>query len=394
MTKPKSDAEPQKKNRRAHGEGGLYQRESDGKWVGTLELGWIDGKRKRQVIYGATQDEVRIAMTRRLADRDRGIIRSTDRQTVAQFLESWLSDVVTPSLRPATVKSYRDLVERHVIPSLGKKQLTKLSVQDVQRLLNERQQSGLSPRSVQYIRGVLRSALNLAMKWELVPRNVAALAQPPRIQPREMRFLTTDEALKLLEAARGNRLEGLYRVAIAIGLRQGEAFGLRWSDVDLAKGTLTVRNALQRIDGKAVLVPPKTARSRRIITVPPQLVAALKRHRAVQLADRMIAGPRWQEMDLVFSSPIGTPLDPSNIRRQLLELLKTAGLPPMRFHDLRHTAASLLVAEGVHPRTVMEILGHSQIAITMNTYSHVSSETMKDATNRMGALLMSDEETA
>lgn len=393
MAKTTDDAQPRKKNRRAHGEGGIFQRASDGRWVGTIELGWVDGKRKRRVIYGATQEAVRMEITKLVAERDRGVIRSTDRQTVAQFLEAWLRDVVAPSCRPATLKSYRELVDRHIVPTLGKKHLAKLSVQDVQRLLNTKHDEGLSPRSVQYIRGVLRSALNRAVKWELVPRNVASLAEPPRSTPKEMRFLTTDEALRFLVAAKGDRLEALYRVAVALGLRQGEAFGLRWSDVDLDRATLVVRNALQRVDGQAVLVPPKTARSRRTISVPPQLIGALKRHRIVQLEERMIAGSRWQDLDLVFASPIGTPLDPSNIRRQFLALLKKADLPPMRFHDLRHTAASLLVAEGVHPRTVMEILGHSQIAITMNTYSHVSSETMKDATNRMGALLLGDEET-
>jgi integrase len=201
--------------------------------------------------------------------------------------------------------------------------------------------------------------------------------------------LSPDEARCFLEAIRGDRLEALYLVALGAGLRQGEILGLAWADVDLEHATLTVRNALQRVDGRLVLVEPKSVTSRRVVALPIIVVDALRAHRTRQREDRLLAGWRWQDdpRGLVFTTTIGTPMDGIAVTRRFQALLAGAGLPRQRFHDLRHACASLLLAQGVAPRVVMETLGHSQISLTLNTYSHVIPALGREAANRMDEML-------
>jgi integrase len=209
-----------------------------------------------------------------------------------------------------------------------------------------------------------------------------------------VRTLSSEQARSFLDAVQGDRLEALYTVAIALGLRQGEILGLRWIDVDFDAGTITVARALQRVGGRLMFVPPKSARSLRTVSMPTTLVAALRAHRARQLQERLAAGPDWNPDDLVFTSSTGTPLDSRNVTRRFQAALERAGLPRMRFHDARHTCATLLLAQGVQPRVVMETLGHSQISLTMNTYAHVIPELQREAADRMEAVLAGDETTS
>lgn len=198
---------------------------------------------------------------------------------------------------------------------------------------------------------------------------------------------TPTQARTFLDAIRGDRLEALYAVAVALGLRQGEILGLRWADVDLDVGKITVCQALQRVDGRLTFVEPKSRRSRRTIPMPPTVARALRAHRARQLEERLTGGPDWNEHDLVFVSTTGTPLDGRNLTRRFQAVLERAGLPRMRFHDARHTCASLLLAQGVQPRVIMETLGHSQIGLTLNTYAHVIPELQREAAERMEEVL-------
>jgi integrase len=222
-----------------------------------------------------------------------------------------------------------------------------------------------------------------------VTRNAARLAEPPRVPRREVRPLSLDQARTFLHAIAGNPFEALYLVALGIGLRQGELLGLAWSDLDLEGGTLTVRNALQRVDSRLVLVEPKSVTSHRVVALPAIVVASLRAHRVRQAEGRLRAGTRWVEdpRDLVFRTTIGTPLDGITVTRRFQALLADLRLPRQRFHDLRHCCASLLMAQGVAPRVVMETLGHSQIALTLNTYSHVNPALGRAAADRMNELL-------
>ena len=220
----------------------------------------------------------------------------------------------------------------------------------------------------------------------MTTRNVATLVDLPRVQRQEVLALSPSDARAVVEAVKGDRLEALVVVTLATGLRQGEALGLGWQDVDLEAGGLRVRHALQRMNRSVQLVEPKTSRSRRQVALPASVVTILRDHRKRQLQERLWAGSRWQEGGFVFTSSIGTPMMGSDVTRRFQSLLAAAGLPRMRFHDLRHGAASLLLAQGVHPRVVMEMLGHSTIALTMNVYSHVIPELQREAADKMEAV--------
>lgn len=368
--------------RRGHNEGSIRQR-TDGTWEVRLSL--PDGKRKS--LYGRTRREVQDKLRTALRDLDAGLDLGTSRQTVGQFLDRWLEEIARPNVRPSTYTSYAHHVRQNLKPTLGHLELGKLTPQHVQRLMNEKAKTGLSPRSVQLMRATLRRALGYAVKWSLVSRNVATLVDPPRTVRTPVQPLTTEQARHFIEHTKGDRLGPLFHVAIASGLRQGELFGLRWEDVDFAVGTITVRYALQRIDGKPTLVEPKTDKSRRMVTLPASALAALRVQKDRQAFERQVQGESWREWSLVFTSSIGTPLEPSNVTHRFQKHLADAGLPRQRFHDLRHCAASLLLAGGVAPRTIMGILGHSQISLTMNTYAHLSPALERDAADRLEALL-------
>ncbi len=256
------------------------------------------------------------------------------------------------------------------------------------------QERGLG-RTIKVLHAILHKAMDQALKWGMVPRNVLDAVETPKIEKKEFRPLTIEETEKFLDAALEDRLYALYVLAVTCGLRFGELLGLKWEDVDLTERRLTVRNQLQWIpgagpDGKAEprLIPPKTAKSRRTIRLPDVAVFALKRHKALQTQERLRAGDLWQDWGLVFTTEIGTPLDKSNVRnRSFYPLLEKARLPRIRFHDLRHTCATLLLTQGVHPKLVQEQLGHSEISMTLDTYSHIIGPMMDEVARTMDGLL-------
>jgi integrase len=369
-------------SRRGHGEGSIYQRQ-DGRWCAAVDLGYVNGKRKRKLIYGKTRKAVAEALKKALHDQQQGVPIAVERQTVEQFLGTWLDDKVKVNNRPKTYYSYKDIVRLHINPSLGHIQLSKVSPKHIQSLLSQKRNDGLSPRTVQYIRAILRMALAQAVKWGAVPRNAAALTDPPKVERYSTRPLTAEQGEMLLEAARDDRLEALYRVALSLGLRQGEVLGLRWQDIDFDARTLRIEVALQSVGGTLQLAPPKTANSRRTLPLPAALVTALEAHRIRQLEERLVAGKRWKEHGLVFPTSVGTPISPRNLVRSFKALLKRAYLPDIRFHDLRHSCASILAAQGVPPRVAMEILGHASITTTQNIYTHVFDDAKRQAADVM-----------
>ena len=368
--------------RRGNAEGSVYQR-ADGRWVAQVKP--VDGTRVYR--YARTRAEAAAKLTLLLKAASDGLPMPPERQTVGAYLEEWLETTAKPGLRPASYVSYAGIVRGHLVPELGKVPLSRLTPQQVQAMMNRKLEAGLSPRRVDYLRGVLRRALNDALRWGLVARNVATLVRPPKRERFEIRPLDPAQARAFLEAVRGDRLEALYSVALAIGLRQGEALGLRWEDVDLEAGLLHVRKALQRIDEQWQFVEPKSPRSRRTVHLPAVVVESLWAHRAAQREERLLAGAEWEDWGLVFTTPLGRPLDASNVTHAFQRHVARAGLPRQRFHDLRHACASLLLAQGVNPRVVMEVLGHSQITLTLDTYSHVIPALQVEAAARMDTLL-------
>jgi integrase len=369
--------------RRGHNEGSIHKRK-DGRWVSAMT---VEGLR-RKYYYGRTREEASSKLKAAMAAYSKGQAPSTnERLTIGQFLVDWLSETAKPTVRPSTYRGYEGKIRTHILPELANTRLVKLTPQKLEAFLNEKRASGLSPQTVQHLRAILRAALSDAVKWGLVTQNVGALVDGPRVPHRDVQPLSADEAHSLLDAAKTHRLGALFSVALAVGLRQGEALGLSWTDLDLDSGTLSVRKTLQRVDGDFVFVEPKTARSRRTIAVPSVAIAAVRTHRARQMEERLAAGPLWEDSGLVFTTATGRPLQGSNVTRAFQQLLARAGLRRQRFHDLRHSCASLLLAQGVHPRVVMETLGHSQIALTMNTYSHVLPPLQREAAARMDEVL-------
>lgn len=366
--------------RRGHGEGAIYQRESDGLWCTSVDLGVINGKRKRKVIYGKTRKEVAEKLKALHRDQLLGVKLSAEQLSTGVFLDRWLEQVVSVRNRPRTHISYSDTVRLYIKPHLATIPLLKLTPEHVQAMLNALSAQGLAPRTVAYTRAVLRKALNQAMRWGHVHRNVATLVDVPAARRHTIAPLTLEQARALLKAVQGHRLEALYRLTLSLGLRRGEALGLRWQDVDLEGKTLRIVMALQRIKGKLVLDAPKTRSSARQLPLPDVLVITMRAHHAAQEEERAAAGEEWQEQGLVFPTGTGTPTEPRNLVRHFKDALRAAELPDTtRFHDLRHSCATFLIAQGVHPRVVMEILGHSQIGITMDTYAHVLPESQRQA---------------
>jgi len=373
--------------RRGHGEGSIHQRK-DGRWCAIVDLGWVNGKRKRKYLYGATRKEVADALKVLHRDLAAGVAISTDRQTVKTFLTRWLSEVVSQRNKTRTYEGYERIVELYLTPSLGTIPLGKLGPQHVQHMVNELVAKGLAPNTIRNVRAVLRRALNQAMRWRLVTYNAASLVETPRIEQEEMSALTEQQARALLRTLKGDRLEALYRVALSLGLRRGEVLGLRWEDIDFEAATLRVAQTLQRTRTKGLIIStPKTKSSLRSLSIPRVLLAALKNHKEQQ--DREgLDNPH----NLVFISTKGTPIDPDDITHRFKAFVKEAGLPDdIHFHSLRHSCATLLLAQGVPMYVVKEILGHSQISTTMR-YTHPTPDTMRDATAEMDTLFPEENE--
>jgi integrase len=373
--------------RRGPQEGSIYLRASDGRWAGSVHLGYEDGKRVRKHVLGHSRKEVvdRMDALLRANREDRPI--PDQRVKVGPFLRQWLDEVARPTIRPSTYDSYADIVTLHLAPGLGRIALAKLAPADVQAFLNRKLASGLSPRRVQYIHAVLRRALVTAERWGMVSRNVARLVDNPRVTRHEITPLTPEQAHVLIDAAVADRHRALWITALGTGLRQGELLALRWEDVDLETGRLRVRHSLANVDGKLTLQEPKTDRSRRSLILPDAVATALRAHRTRQKMDQLVAGSRWADSGHVFATMLGKPHHAATITRCFQDALDRAELPRVRFHDLRHSAATFLLAQGMTLEDVKNQLGHSTIVLTSNTYGHVLEQRQRQVARAMDAVL-------
>jgi integrase len=274
-------------------------------------------------------------------------------------------------VRQRTYERYESIVRVHLVPAIGKVKLKALTPDHVRGLYREKLDGGLAPRTVLHIHRTLSKALKQAVMDGLIPRNAAAPVKPPRPRGEEIRPLTREQVRALFEAAREDRLEALYVLAVTAGLRRGELQGLKWEDLDLEAGTLQVRRTLSEPRGGYIFEAPKSGKGRNI-RLTQRARTALREHRKRQLEERMLLGILWHENGLVFPSSVGTPISGGNLNRAFKALLKRAEPPEKtRFHDLRHTCATLLMRQGVNPKFVQELLGHADISLTLNVYSHV-----------------------
>jgi integrase len=372
--------------------GSVYERE-DGRWEGKVTL--PGGKRKS--VYATSSKECVAKMQELLNDVRLGMPIPGKDQTLTTFLETWITDVIAPNRAASTTSNYRQLIRLYIIPSLGKRMLTKLTGQDIQRFENQLRQQAvrrtgqpMGERTIQLCHGILRASLNKAVKFGLIHRNPVLSVDPPKVRRVEVRPLNPDQARVLLQSVRGSRLEAFFTVAISLGVRPGEALGLTWDDVNWSLGTIFIHQQLQRnAEGRLAHADLKTERSRRVIHLPSIT------HRTRQLEERLKAW-KWEDTDLIFctsgdrqGSVGGRPLQHRNVYRLLQSELEKAGLPHQRLYDLRHLAASLLLVQGASMREVMEVLGHSQMSLTSDTYSHVFEASGKANAERMNNILSS-----
>lgn len=391
---------------RGQGEGSIYRRQADGRWVGSIQLEPQSGHRRRKVVYGKTEGEVVAKVKQLNFEIARGLPPPNSRITVEELLRRWLSDVVPGRVTPSTLHNYRVIGEQHIIPALGKRRLIALTALDVQMLLRNKQESrlprrvqtkkglverpapgGYSPRTVKLIQGVLGQALGQAERWGMVARNVVTLTDRPREVQSERRTLTPEQTRTLLDAARGERLEAAFVLLLSLGLRRGELLGLRWADIDFDNGVVTVAQALSRVGSRLVLGPPKTERSRRQVNLPREVASSLRAHRTRQAAEGLLLGDAWHDTGLVLTTEAGAPMDPSNFRRIFDRVTTKAGLSGWRPHELRHSCASILLAQGVPLEVVSRFLGHSSIRITADVYGHILDPQSEQAAQAMSAAL-------
>ena len=372
--------------RRLAGEGTIYRRK-DGTWSAQLSL-----PEGRKTYYGRTQKEVRDKLLTARKDAKKGLVIFGPSPTLGDFCTRWLNDVVKPSVRPRTWENYVLNVDR-LRPYLGSKRLSTLKPEEVQAAYGRLLDSGLTARSVHQAHAVLHRALHQAVVWGLVGRNVGDAVAAPRPIRHEMHTLSRDEVWRLFSVTRGDRLYPLWVVLATTGLRVGEALGLGWDAVDFEGRRLLIGRALQRQRGKGlVLVEPKTGRSRRAVHVSQLVLTALRERRTRQLEERLFTGQSWEDNGLIFTKVSGRPMDSGMVSWSLHKALDAADLPRVRVHDLRHTAATLLLAEGVHPKVVQELLRHSSITLTLDTYSHVVPGLHAEAAARMDVLFQSVDE--
>jgi integrase len=342
---------------------------ADGRWHGRLTIS--DGKRKH--IYGKTRQEVARRMVEIQHEIDSGLPILDERQTVGQFLDTWI-EVAKLQIRGSSWRRYSDYVRVHLVPGLGRIPLAKLTAQHIQLFYARKLSDGLSSTTVHHLHGLLHRALKDALRMGLIQRNVTEMLRSPRRTTREMMPLTQEQAARFLDVVKGNRFEALYVLALTTGMREGELLGLRWQDVDLENATCSVRMNVQEAERGFVLAETKTAYSRRSITLSKLGVAALRRHKMRQEEERAALGAAWRtSIDLIFPNTLGGLMIPDNlVKRSFKPLIVKAEFDPeMRFHDLRHTAATLLLSRGVNVKVVSEMLGHADISITLRIYAHV-----------------------
>ena len=367
-------------------------------WLVTVELGResTTGKRRRAYMTASTKREAVREEAKLRHEADTGLDLEPTKITVAQYIGRWLA-AVRPNLAPSTYKRYEGLMGHQVIPHIGATPLSKLRPLHVQQLYARLQtegradgKGGLSPRTLLHVHRVLSEALRQAVRWQITSRNVCEAVEAPQARGKEIRALTPEETRRLLEVGQeeDSVLGDAVILAVHSGLRLGEMLALQWENVDLEQGRITVRRTLQYMPGAGLdFREPKTNRANRTVPLGRAALDSLRRLRHRQLEERLAVGPEYDDRGLVFSDPLGRPIPPYRLSQRFAAWVRRSGLAPMRFHDMRHTHASLLLARGVHPKVVSERLGHASIAITLDTYSHVLPTLQDEAARDLDAWL-------
>ncbi|MFF4405876.1 tyrosine recombinase XerC [Streptomyces sp. NPDC001404] len=372
------------RKRNPNGAGTITKRK-DGRYQCAVYVLQPDSTRARKFAYGKTWAECDTKRRELLDKVDQGVPVPTRSAKLAEWLPYWLEHIVKPQRKRTTYAKYETHVRLYLVPQVGKKSLEKLSARDVRTAL-ARIAKATTAATAKESHRVLRSAITAACRDELITRNVVQLVEAPTVEPYEGRLWTLDQTLTFIMAARRDPLYAAFMLAVGLGLRRGELVGLRWQDVDLDARTIYVRKQRQRVRGENYEDSTKNRR-KRALPLPALCVAPLRWQRLRQQAMRAKAGGAWQASDLVFTTRTGRPIEGSNVLRSFYRLTDRAGLPRIRVHDARHGAATLLAVGNVHPRVAMKILGHSKISVTMDVYTHVPDELMREAVAHMDRML-------
>ena len=355
--------------RRGNREGTICRRK-DGRWCGAVTLGYDPktGKPVRKFFYGKTRQEVAEKLAKLLPQVNAGLV-SPERYTFGDWFALWLEYYKRPMLRKSTCERYARFAQNHIFPSLGKMLLERLRPEILQRFFAEKEKEGLAPNTIKFIYVILHSSLEKAVELGYLPRNPADCVSLPKRKQKEIRILSPEEMQRFLSCAKTHRLFPAFLLLATTGMRRSEVLGLRWQDVNLEEGTVSVSQVLVPLIQGVTFEEPKTKQSRRTIPLLPEVTEELKAWRKRWLAERMRLGPDWPETDLVFPSEVHTAILPRNFTRVFHAICREAGIENFTIHGLRHSFASYLLAKGVHPKVVSEVLGHSSITITMDTYS-------------------------
>lgn len=375
---------------------GHIRQRGKGNWSIVLDLDRDENGKRRQKWYTVhgTKKEADRELTRILHEMNTGAFVEASRMTVSEYLKQWLDDYAKTNVSAKTFERYTDIVKNDVAPALGRHQLAKLQPLHIQAFYSKALQSGrkdgkggLSPQTVLHFHRLIRKALQDAVKWQLIARNPADSVEPPRAVKLEMKVLEASYVKQLLELIRDSVYYMPTLLAVTTGLRRGEILGLQWSDIDLETGVLMVRRSLEQTRAGLSFKEPKTSKSRRVVALPEMTITALQRHKEEQALRRLELGPIYKDTCLVCARSDGGFINPKRLSREFPPLLQKWGLPKVRFHDLRHTHATLLLQEGVHPKIVSERLGHSTIGITLDTYSHVLPSMQEEAARKLNNAL-------
>lgn len=362
--------------RRSRGEGSIYYRQPKGLWVAKLTL--PNGKSKLK--YAKQQKDVREWLVEQQNQLRQGLLPRNNKITVSEFFTNYLENVVRHNLRPKTIQAYESLTRIHILPAFGKMKLADLQPENLQWFYARKLEQGLSKRTVQYIHSVIRRALKYGLRWGVITRKVTDFVDAPRPIRREMSVYDFEQVKKFLEFVKEDRFYPLYILAIFGAFREGEVLGIHVEDCDLSKRTINLKHAVQYQIGKGVVITePKTKQSRRAVKLPVFANDVLKTY--IQKLNK--------SQGLIFTTDSGKPINPRFLVRKFKEAIEAAGLPEIRFHDLRHTSATLLLQAKVHPKVVQERLGHASIVQTMDTYSHVLPDLQDEAAEQLDKLVSS-----
>lgn len=374
----RTDTKTSAHKRRDNGDGSIYRR-ADGRFVGSLRL----PNNKRKDFYGKTKQEVREKLKKAQAQMEQGTLVTAKHQSVANHLEYWLT-IKRPNVRASTVVSYRGIINNHIVPHIGSIKLQQLTGDHIQALYSTLLEKGLSSTTVGMVHTVLVSACKDAVRWKRIAVSPCESVTSPRQVRKDMKFLTVEQAQHLLDAVRGHPLEAMIVLAVLTGARRGELFALCWGDVNFRKGTVHIHRSLsyKNADERGCVYReelPKTAAGIRTIPLPDIALEVLKAHKARQLKQRLLCGDAWKNLDLVFCTGVGSYYNQSNHHTTFRKILEAAGLPFIRFHDLRHSAATILLSMGVNPKVIQERLGHANVTITLGRYAHLTTSMQNEA---------------